>query len=60
MGDKKIYISHYHQSENAQSDKDLKFEKLKSVRDILSKLIKKGKTIYIHCSTGMIQAVALL
>ena len=55
MGDKKIYISHYH-----QSDKDLKFEKLKSVGDILSKLIKKGKTIYIHCSAGMIQAVALL
>ena len=43
MGDKKIYISHYHQSENVQSDKDLKFEKLKSVGDILSKLIKKGK-----------------
>lgn len=60
MGDKKIYISHYHQSENVQSDKDLKFEKLKSVGDILSKLIKKGKTIYIHCSAGMIQVVALL
>ena len=60
MGDKKIYINHYHQSENAQSDKDLKLENLESVRDILSKLIKKGKTIYIHCSVGMIQAVALL
>ena len=106
MGDKKIYIGPYPQSENdfqiiaqngidsilnVQSDKDLifrqinhtlqlkqaknlgitinrypiedfnqedLFEKLKGAGDLLNKLIKEGKTVYVHCTAGMSRAAA--
>ena len=106
MGDKKIYIGPYPQSEedfkiiaksginsilNVQSDKDfifrqidhklqLKqaknlgitinrypiedfnqedlFEKLKGAGDLLNKLLKDGKTVYVHCTAGMSRAAA--
>ena len=106
MGDKKIYIGPYPQSENdfkliaesgidtilnVQSDKDLIFrqinhqlqlkqaknlgltihrypiedfnqedlsEKLKGAGDLLNKLMKAGKTVYVHCTAGMSRAAA--
>ena len=106
MGEKKIYIGPYPQSENdfkiiaesgidsilnVQSDKDLifrqinhqlqlkqaknlgitinrypiedfnqedLFEKLKGAGDLLNKLIKEGKTVYVHCTAGMSRAAA--
>ena len=106
MGDKKIYIGPYPQSEedfkiiaesgidsilNVQSDKDLifrqinhqlqlkqaknlgitinrypiedfnqedLFEKLKGAGDLLNKLLKDGKTVYVHCTAGMSRAAA--
>ena len=106
MGDKKIYIGPYPQSEedfktisesgidsilNVQSDKDLifrqinhqlqlkqakshgltiyrypiedfnqedLFEKLKGAGDLLNKLMKEGKTVYVHCTAGMSRAAA--
>ena len=106
MGDKKIYIGSYPQSENdfksiaqsgidtilnVQTDKDLVFrqinhqlqlkqaknlgltiyrypiedfnkedlaEKLKGAGDLLNKLIKEGKTVYVHCTAGMGRAAA--
>ena len=106
MGDKKIYIGPYPQSENdfkiisesgidsilnVQSNKDLifrqinhqlqlkqaknygitinrypiedfnqedLFEKLKGAGDLLNKLIKEGKTVYVHCTAGMSRAAA--
>ena len=106
MGDKKIYIGPYPQSENdfkiiaesgidtilnVQSDKDLifrqinhqlqlkqakslgltihrypiedfnqedLFEKLKGAGDLLNKLMKAGKTVYVHCTAGMSRAAA--
>ena len=106
MGDKKIYIGPYPQSEddfktisesgidsilNVQSDKDLifrqinhqlqlkqakkygitinrypiedfnqedLFEKLKGAGDLLNKLMKQGKTVYVHCTAGMSRAAA--
>lgn len=60
MGNIKIYISLYHQSENEQSDKDLTFEKLRGIGDLLSKLIKEGKVIYIHCTDAISQIPAML
>ena len=106
MGDKKVYIGPYPQSENdfkmiaqsgidsilnVQSDKDLVFrqinhqlqlkqaknlgltiyrypiedfskedlfEKLKGAGDLLNKLMKQGKTVYVHCTAGMSRAAA--
>ena len=106
MGDKKIYIGPYPQSENdfkliaksgidtilnVQSNKDLTFrqinhqlqlkqaknlgitinrypledfnkedllEKLKGAGDLLNKLMKQGKTVYVHCTAGMGRAPA--
>ena len=106
MGDKKIYIGPYPQSENdfkvisecgidsilnVQSEKDLIFrqinhqlqlkqakshgltiyrypiedfsqqdllDKLKGAGDLLNKLLKEGKTVYVHCTAGMSRAAA--
>ena len=34
------------------------FEKLKGAGDLLNKLIKEGKTVYVHCTAGMSRAAA--
>ena len=34
------------------------FEKLKRTRDLLNKLMKQGKTVYVHCTSEMSRAAA--
>ena len=106
MGDKKIYIGPYPQTEddfktisesqintilNLQTDKDIELKqinhktqlkqaekygilikrypildfsqedlenKLKGAGDLLNKLLKEGRTVYVHCTAGMSRAAA--